>query len=67
MRTGVLLAIIGLRCTARGVRGHWEPACLGVGAALMLIGWLWPTAAIAFLFGMLVLLVTLIKGMTIDC
>jgi hypothetical protein len=33
---------------------------------LMLIGWLLPSASITFLFGMLVLLVTLLKGISVN-
>ncbi len=62
----MLLAVIGLRCVARGARARWEPVCLGAGATLMLIGWLLPSASIAFLFGMLVLLVTLLKGIAVN-
>lgn len=61
----MLLAVIGLRCVARGARTRWEPVCLGAGATLMLIGWLLPSASVAFLLGMLVLLVTLLKGISV--
>jgi uncharacterized membrane protein YdcZ (DUF606 family) len=62
LRTGALLAVIGLRCVARGARARWEPVSLAAGAALMIIGFELPAAYIAYLVGMLVLVVTLLKG-----
>ena len=62
LRTGVLLAVIGLRCVVRVTRARWEPVCLGIGATLMIIGFELPFAFVAYLVGMLVLVVTLLKG-----
>ena len=62
LRTGVLLAVLGVLCLARGARARWEPVFLGVGAVLMVIGFVVPAAFVAFLLGMLVLVVTLLKG-----
>jgi hypothetical protein len=57
-----LLAVIGIRCVVRGARTRWEPVFLGVGTALMVIGFEVPAAFAAFPLGMLVLVVTLLKG-----
>jgi hypothetical protein len=62
LRTGALLAVIGVVRLARIARARWEPVCLGAGATLMLIGFVLPSAFAAFFFGMLVLVVTLLKG-----
>jgi hypothetical protein len=62
LRTGALLAIIGAMRLARTTRTHWELVSLGVGAALMVIGFIVPAAFMAFLPGMMVLVVALIKG-----
>jgi hypothetical protein len=61
-RTVTLLALIGVVRLARAARAHWEAVFLGAGAALMLIGFTVPSAFVAFLLGMLVLVVTLLKG-----
>jgi uncharacterized membrane protein YdcZ (DUF606 family) len=62
LRTGAFLVVIGLRCVARGARARWEPVSLAAGAALMIIGFELPSAFVAYLVGMLVLVVTLLKG-----
>ena len=60
----MLLALIGVMRVARTARARWEPVWLGVGAALMAIGFALPAAFIAFFAGMLVLVVTLLKGIS---
>jgi hypothetical protein len=65
LRTGALLAVIGVVRLARATRARWEPVSLGVGALLMVIGFVWPAAYVAFCLGMLVLLVTLLRGVAI--
>jgi hypothetical protein len=62
VRTGTLLALIGVVRLARVARARWEPVFLGVGATLMIIGFELPAAFVAFPLGMLVLVVTLLKG-----
>ena len=62
LRIGVLLAVIGLRCVARGARARWEPVGLGIGSTLMIIGFALPAASAAFFPGILVLVITLLKG-----
>jgi hypothetical protein len=47
---------------ARTVRIRWEPVSLGVGVTLVVIGFALPAAWLAFLFGLLVLAVTLLMG-----
>ena len=58
----MLLAVIGLRGVARGTRARWEPVSLVAGATLMLVGFALPSAFVAFFVGLLVLVVTLLKG-----
>ena len=63
LRTGALLAIIGVVRLARITRARWEPVSLSAGALLMVIGFALPAAFVTFFLGMLVLLVTLLKGL----
>jgi hypothetical protein len=58
----MLLAVIGVLRLARATRSRWEPVFLGAGVALMAIGFAFPAAFAAYLLGMLVLLITLLKG-----
>ena len=44
------------------MRTRWEPISLGVGGALMLTGFALPSVFVAFFVGMLVLVITLLKG-----
>jgi hypothetical protein len=62
LRTGALLAIIGVVRLARITRARWEPVSLSAGTLLMVIGFALPAAFVTFFLGMLVLLVTLLKG-----
>jgi hypothetical protein len=63
LRTGTLLALIGVVRLARIARIRWEPVSLGAGVTLVVIGFALPAAWLAFLFGLLVLAVTLLTGM----
>jgi hypothetical protein len=47
---------------ARAVRVHWEPVSLVAGGLLMVIGFVLPAASVAYLFGMLVLVIALLTG-----
>ena len=58
----MLLALIGLMRLARATRTRWEPVSLVAGATLTVIGFELPAASVAFLLGILVLVVTLLKG-----
>ncbi len=62
LRTGALLAVVGVLRLARTTRARWEPVSLLAGALLMVIGLMLPAFAGAFLLGILVLIVTLLKG-----
>ncbi len=62
LRTGALLAVLGVVRLARIMRARWEPVFLGVGTALTVIGFVLPAAFVAFFLGILVLVVTLLKG-----
>ena len=62
LRTGALLALVGIVRLARTVRTHWEPVSLVAGVALMVVGFAVPAVFVTFLLGLLVLVVTLLKG-----
>ena len=62
LRTGTLLALMGVMRLARIARIRWEPVSLGAGVTLVVIGFTVPAAWLAFLFGLLVLAVTLLMG-----
>jgi hypothetical protein len=64
LRAGTLLMIIGVLRLGRGVRTRWEPVSLLAGALLTLAGFLLPAVAGAFFLGLLILIVTLIKGIS---
>ena len=62
LRTGMLLALIGLMRLTRTTRTHWEPVFLIAGATLMVVGFELPSLAVTFPLGILVMVVTLLKG-----
>ncbi len=61
LRTGALLTVLGALRVARAARGRWEPVCLAAGSLLTVIGFLLPAVGVFYL-GLLVLIVTLVKG-----
>ena len=63
VRTGVLLAVIGVMRVAQIMRARWEPALLLTGALLTVIGVMLPNA-VALLAGVPVLFFALLKGLT---
>ena len=62
LRTSALLAVLGVMRLARATRIRWEPVFLGVGVVLTVVGFELPAASVTYLLGLLVLVVTLIKG-----
>ena len=62
LRTGMLLALLGVVRLARAIRVHGEPVALVVGGLLMVIGFVVPAASVAFFPGLMVLLIALLKG-----
>ena len=62
LRTGALLMVIGVLRLGRTARSRWEPLSLGLGVLLTAIGFLLPAVAGAYLLGLLVLCVALLKG-----
>ena len=62
LRTGTLLALIGVVRLARTARARWEPVSLVVGGLLMVIGFALPAASVAFPLGMVVLVIALLRG-----
>jgi hypothetical protein len=61
LRTGMLVTVIGVLWLARTARTRWEPLALLAGVLLMALGYLTPAIG-AFFPGMLVLVVTLLRG-----
>ena len=62
LRIGVLLALIGVMRLARGTRAHWEPVLVGTGVVLAVIGYAVPAAFVAFLIGLVIMVVALLTG-----
>ncbi len=54
--------VLGVLRIVRTARVRWEPVSLFVGVLLMVIGFVLPAVAGAFLLGLLVLIVALLKG-----
>jgi hypothetical protein len=65
LRTSALLAVVGVMRLARTTRARWEPLFLAVGAGFMITGFVLPAAFAAFLAGMMILVVTLIRGIAL--
>jgi hypothetical protein len=61
LRTGTLLTVLVVLRLARAARCRWEPVGLVAGTVLTVIGFLLPAVAV-FYAGLLVLIVTLVKG-----
>jgi hypothetical protein len=61
LRVGALLMVLGMLRLARTTRTRWEPVGLVVGTVLTVAGFLLPAVAV-FYAGLLVLIVTLVKG-----
>jgi chromate transport protein ChrA len=57
-----LLALIGLMRLARRTRSRWEPVSLAAGTTITVIGYEVPAAALAFLIGIGILVVTLLRA-----
>ena len=62
LRTGALLALVGVVRLARTMRTRWEPVSLLTGATLTVIGFEVPAASVTFLLGLLVMVVALLRG-----
>lgn len=62
LRTGTLLALIGLVRLTRTARTRWEPVSLVAGVTITVVGYEVPAASWAFLLGIGVLVITLLKG-----
>jgi hypothetical protein len=63
VRTGALLTILGALRLARTARVRWEPMCLLAGFLIAVSGFALPSGGI-FMLGVLVLIVTLLKGIS---
>ena len=64
LRTGALLTILGVLRLARTVRARWEPVCLLAGFLITVTGFALPAGGGIFILGVLVLIVTLLKGIS---
>jgi hypothetical protein len=60
-RTGALLAVIGITRLARIMRAHWGSIFLVTGSLLVILGFVLSSAG-AFVPGLLILLIGLVKG-----
>jgi hypothetical protein len=63
-RTGALLVILGTLRLVRTARVRWEQVLLLAGLLTTVTGFMLPAASWAFLLGLLVLIVTLLKGIS---
>jgi hypothetical protein len=63
LRTGALLLVLGVLRLGRTARARWEPACLLAGSLIAVTGFVLPAGGI-FMLGILVLIVTLLKGIS---
>jgi hypothetical protein len=64
LRTGALLTILGALRLARTARVRWEPVCLLAGFLIAVTGFALPAGGAIFMLGVLVLIVTLLKGLS---
>ena len=65
LRTGALLMVLGALRLARTARVRWEPVSLLAGFLITVTGFALPAVAGAiFMLGLLVLIVTLLKGLS---
>ena len=64
LRTGALLTILGALRLARTARVRWEPVCLLAGFLIAVTGFALPAGGAIFILGVLVLIVTLLKGLS---
>ena len=62
LRTGALLTVLGVLRLARTARVRWEPVCLLAGVVIAGTGFALPAGGGLFMLGLLVLIVTLVKG-----
>ena len=62
LRTGALLAVLGVLRLARTARVRWEPVSLRAGLLIAVTGFVLPAGGGVFILGVVVLIVTLLKG-----
>ena len=65
LRTGALLLIFGVLRLGRTARARWEPVCLLAGSLIAMTGFVLPAGGGIFMLGVLVLIVTLLKGISV--
>jgi len=64
LRTGALLTVLGVLRLARTARVRWEPVSLLAGVLIAVTGFVLPAGGGVFMLGVLVLIVTLLKGIS---
>src|SRR5262249_3767156 len=64
LRTGALLVVFGVLWLARTARVRWEPVSLLARAPITVTGFVLPGGGALFMLGVLVLIVTLLKGIS---
>ena len=64
LRTGALLTVVGVLRLVRTARVRWEPVSLLAGVLIAVTGFVLPAGGGVFLLGVLVVIVTLLKGIS---
>ena len=64
LRTGALLTVLGVLRLARTARARWEPVCLLAGVVIAGTGFALPAGGGLFMLGVVVLIITLLKGIS---
>jgi len=66
LRTGALLTVLGVLRLARTARVRWEPVSLLAGVLIAVTGFALPDGGGLFMLGGLVVIVTLLKGISMQ-
>ena len=64
LRTGALLTVVGVLRLVRTARVRWEPVSLLAGVLIAVTGFVLPAGGGVFMLGVLVVIVTLLKGIS---
>jgi len=64
LRTGALLTVLGVLRLTRTARVRWEPVSLLAGVLIAVTGFVLPAGGGVFILGVLVLIATLLKGIS---
>jgi hypothetical protein len=64
LRTGALLTVLGVLWLGRTARVRWEPVSLLAGVLIAVTGFVLPAGGGVFMLGVLILIVTLLRGIS---